>query len=259
MKIIQIVLCLVLASLLVACTAKITFVDLPQDIKIYRGTDSENIPGEGMNIKQSITMSDSTLPTDTLQDADGKVPLSIGVGASTPAANVEGDIEQRDIEGTNERPVTTTTTTTSTDNRQTAQPAPAPAPAATPTEPVDNPTETPTTPTNPLVTSNKEVHELRTVSNRCFSWLEHNGNYYTGNVTFTFSDGNTFTISDASKSQDQNGGSNMQLMWYFSGNDYKPGDAEYNPSYYESGKGRASVFSAFSSVAGCPDTVTVTW
>lgn len=105
--------------------------------------------------------------------------------------------------------------------------------------------------------SNAEVYELKPAGNgRCFAWLDHNGNFYGGGINFTFSDGSSFVVPDGSVSVDQDGGKNMSLMWYFSGNDFEQGADEFNPSMHESGKGRSSVFSAAGS---CPESVTITW
>jgi len=89
----------------------------------------------------------------------------------------------------------------------------------------------------------EEYNLVKADNGRCFSWLEHNGDFYGEDINIVFSDGASFNIKDGSISTDQGGGKNMNLMWYFSGNDYKPGAKEFSPSMHEPGKGRASVFS----------------
>lgn len=124
---------------------------------------------------------------------------------------------------------------------------------------VENDNKTPETTANEtdekIVTV--EQHDLRKISNgRCFAWLNHNGDFYGDNIKFVFSDDSSFVVTDGSVSTDQDGGNDRSLMWYFSGNDFKSGDDEFNPSMHESGKGRASVFSKTGS---CPSTVNLIW
>ena len=223
------VLALIMMLVLAGCSGKLVYVKVVQEAE---GKFTKEDPEKAVVINQIIRIDDSNLTSETDQASSLKGTIPLAMQGGTASGAIEGDASQsgstpnfdQDNSLRDSMNPKTETTTSNTTQPVIEQPLP-----------IDEPGEEGTVIEKPISEEYNDVesYDLRAINgnNKKFNWMKHNGNYYGKNIKAVFSDGYIFVIADGSKTAGKDGSAgNYNQAFWFSGNDFVSGQAEYNPS-----------------------------
>lgn len=131
-KKINLLLLVILALLIVACSGKVVYVTVEQSADGGKGTSEGSVPG---TVTQSITIDDAVLTTSTDQASEARIPVAQGAGQAG-TGNLENLRSRFDPSVDNSKVNSDNPTTTNTTNT-TNPPGVVPGVPGTPSKPTD--------------------------------------------------------------------------------------------------------------------------